>query len=228
MKSPNAAPSPIERAFGHTFRDRDLLKTALTPPSAGLHPHNQRLEFLGDAVLQLCASTLIFRAHPDWDEGAMSKLRGMLVCTDALHQWALDLGLELERGPRSPKTASERGQRKAKADAVEALLAAAFLDGGQELAGVQEIVSRRHLKAIKEARLGIWEERDAKTTLQEWAALHGLPAPAYELLERSGPDHMPVFRVQVKVGERAAEATAGTLKRAQSGAAHALLAEFKP
>lgn len=224
---PPGAPSPLEEGLGYRFRDPGLLRTALTPPSAGLPEDNQRLEFLGDSVLHLCVSLLVYREHPDWAEGALSKLRGMLVCTDALHQWARDLGVELGRGPRSPRMPGAVDLRNPLADAVEALLAAVFLDvqgaGGDALGTVRGIVERRFLKEVREAFVGIWEARDSKTTLQERAAAMALAPPVYELLERSGPDHAPSFTVQASLGERAATATASTLKRAQTEAARALL-----
>ena len=225
--SPPSAASPLEAALGYRFRDAELLHNALTPPSAGLPLDNQRLEFLGDSVLHLCVSRLVYREHPQWAEGALSKLRGLLVCTDALHQWAQDLGVELGRGPRSPRKPGAVDLRNPLADSVEALLAAVFLDvqgaGGDALGTVQAIIERRFLKEVQGAYLGIWEAKDTKTTLQERAAAMNLPAPVYELLQRSGPDHAPSFSVQVSVGERRASAVAGTLKGAQSEAARALL-----
>ena len=224
---PPSTPSPLEAALGYRFEDPGLLRAALTPPSAGLPEDNQRLEFLGDSVLHLTVSLLVFREHPDWAEGALSKLRNLLVCTDALHQWAQDLGIELGRGPRSPRKPGAVDLRNPLADAVEALLAAVFLDvggrGGDAFGTVQGIVERRFLAEVREAYVGIWETRDSKTTLQERAAAMALPPPAYELITRSGPDHAPSFTVRVSLGERAATATAGTLKRAQTEAARALL-----
>ncbi|MDR3673121.1 MAG: ribonuclease III domain-containing protein [Holophaga sp.] len=227
---PPAPPAPLshlEEGLGYRFRDPALLHAALTPPSAGLPSDNQRLEFLGDSVLHLCVSILVYREHPQWAEGALSKLRGLLVCTDALHQWAKDLGIELGRGPRSPRKPGAVDLRNPLADAVEAILAAIFLDvqaqGENAFATVQAIIERRFAQEVREAYLGIWETKDSKTTLQERAAAMALPPPVYELLQRSGPDHAPSFTVQVNVGERSATATAGTLKRAQTEAARALL-----
>ena len=222
-----STPSILEQRLGYQFRDAALYRAALTPPSAGLPVDNQRLEFLGDSVLHLTVSTLLYREHPKWAEGALSKLRGLLVCTDALHLWAKDLGIELGRGPRSPRKPGAVDLRNPLADAVEALLAAVFLDvqaqGGDAFGTVQAIVERRFLPEIQAAFMGIWESRDSKTTLQERAAVLTLAPPAYELLERAGPDHAPAFTVRVSMGEHAATATAGTLKRAQTEAARALL-----
>ena len=219
-------PSPLEQRLAYQFQDEGLLSTALTPPSAGRSPDNQRLEFLGDSVLHLCVSLLVYREHPSWPEGSLSKLRGLLVCTDALHAWALDLGVELEKGPRSPRKASA-SLRNALADAMEAILAAIFLDlqarGREPLEGVQAIVAGRFLEEIRSAYVGIWETKDSKTTLQERGATLALPPPRYELLERTGPDHAPLFRVLATVGGHEAQACASTLKRAQMEAARILL-----
>jgi len=227
LQTPPSEPSPLEAGLRHRFRDRDLLRAALTPPSAGLQPDNQRLEFLGDSVLNFCVALLIHREHPQWAEGPMSKLRGLLVCTDALHQWAGDLGVELAAGPRSRRKPGTANLRNALADSVEALLAAVFLDvqaqGGDALGAVQAIVERRFLAEVRAAFEGVWESRDSKTTLQERAAAMAVPPPVYELVRREGPDHAPSFTVRVSLGELAATASAGTLKRAQTEAARALL-----
>jgi ribonuclease III len=217
----------LEASLGYRFRDREGLRTALTPPSTGLNPNNQRLEYLGDAILQLCVSDLIFREKPDWDEGAMSKLRGMLVCTQTLCEWALFLDLHLGTGPRSTKKDAIASVRKPKADAMEAIVAAVFLDarnaGQDPLATVSGVVASRFLTAIRQAQIGVWEAGDSKTTLQERAATLSLPAPFYELVERSGPDHAPVFTVRVHMGTLEAVASSGTLKRAQMEAAREIL-----
>ncbi len=228
---PDPAPagaSPLEARLGHAFLDPALLEEALTPPAAGLPTNNQRLEFLGDALLNAAAALLIHREHPDWDEGGMSKLRGMLVCTDSLRRWALDLGLELRAGPRSSRKAgAHAAARRPLADAVEALLAAAYLDaaapGRDGFPLVVDLVSRRFGQEIREAFPGIWEEQDSKTTLQELAAARALPPPVYELLGRSGPDHLPDFRVRAEAGGKSACASSGTIQKAEAEAARALL-----
>lgn len=230
MKQDDPEMPRLEASLGYHFQDREWLRTALTPPSTGLNTNNQRLEYLGDAILQLCVSDLIFHEKPDWDEGAMSKLRGMLVCTQTLCEWALSLELKLGTGPRSTKKDSDAAVRKPKADAMEALIAAVFLDarsaGGDSLATVAGLVAAKFLPSIRQARIGVWEERDSKTTLQERAATLALPPPAYEQIERGGPDHAPVFTVRVRMGTLEAVATAGTLKRAQMEAAREILKQL--
>jgi len=222
----------LEAALGYRFCDREWLRTALTPPSTGLTPNNQRLEYLGDAILQLAVSELIFREKPDWHEGAMSKLRGLLVCTQSLSEWATDLDLRLGVGPRSTRKESSPSVRKPKADAMEAVIAAVFLDarhaGQDPLATVTGLVASKFLASIRQARIGIWEEQDSKTTLQERAVSLSFPTPCYELVEKGGPDHAPVFTVRVRVGNLEAVATSGTLKRAQMAAARELLKHLDP
>lgn len=226
MKQPKGpVRKDIEAPLQYQFHDPSLLDLALTHGSAGKGLDNQRLEYLGDALMNFCVARLIYQERPDWPEGAMSKLRGMLVCTDALHDWARELGLTLTTGTRAPKQPG--ALRKPLADAIEALLAAIFLDSEKSrnggLEAVMAIVARRHLDAIRSAQLGMWEHRDSKTTLQEKAAALGFPAPSYEQLSRSGPDHQPTFKVRVTVGELQAEASAGNLKQAEILAARELV-----
>jgi ribonuclease III len=227
VSSPSASRPLLESRLGYQFRNRDLMRMALTPPSSGISPNNQRLEYLGDAILQCCVSQLVFLGQPAWEEGAMSKLRGMLVCTESLRDWAQELDLELERGPRSLKKPSDAHLGKPMADAMEAILAAIYLDaeraGEDPMKAVMELVKKRFEPSIRAAVPGIWEARDSKTTLQERASSAGLPAPIYELVERSGPDHEPRFFVRVRVGPLQSNGTAGTLKRAQTEAARNLL-----
>lgn len=232
MSIPHSALHILERKLGHTFADPQLLVTALTPSASGLRPNNQRLEFLGDTVLQFCVSRLLFQAHPDWSEGELTKLRGMIVCTAALREWAEDLELPLAKGPRSPRKAPPVGQRKPLADAMEALLAALFLDAtAQGMDGwnpIHRLVEGRFAPFIHGASRDAWAIRDAKTSLQERAAQLGLPAPRYLELARSGPDHAPHFQVEVTVGSTADTGQGPSLKAAQTEAARRLLLRLGP
>jgi ribonuclease-3 len=162
----------------------------------------------------------------------LSRLRGKIISTDSLSAWAKDLNIVLERGPRSPKK-SKAPSGKELADAVEALLAAVVLDseasgeGGladDGLANALKIIEARFGNAINTAGIGDWEQDDPKTALQERAAAMGLEAPVYELIERSGPEHAPVFCCSVKVGKFEAVGKGSTLKRAHMEAARLLLA----
>lgn len=227
---PKAKPAADpEQLLGYRFRDRGLLDEALTPPSSGLPGNNQRLEFLGDALLNAAVALLVHRERPDWAEGDLSKLRGMLVRREALLEWSRDLGLGLRAGPRSPKLAP--AGENALADAVEAVLGAAFLDargaGEDGFQAVLAMVERRFLPRVQAAQAGAWETQDAKTTLQERVASRGWAPPRYITLGRSGPDHAPRFRVRAEAGALCAEAEAGTLKGAETEAARILLAKLK-
>lgn len=220
----------LESRLGHRFRDRALLELALTPPSSGLSAHNQRLEFLGDALLNAAIAVLVHRERPTWPEGDLSKLRGMLVRREALLEWSQELGLELRSGPRSPKATAQAGRENALADAMEAVLGALFLDAqtadGEPFQSVVAAVERRFLPGIRAARPGVWETQDSKTTLQERAASRGWKPPVYTLLQRSGPDHAPRFKVHAEVGTLEADAEAGTIKGAETEAARILLARL--
>ena len=228
MQGSKAGIAALEARLGHVFANRIHLEEALTHASTGKGRDNQRLEFLGDALLNFCVALIIHRERPDWEEGPMSKLRGVLVCTEALHEWALDLGM----GRLLAAGGHTRMGPKPLADAVEALLAAMYLDvqaaGGNGAAEVLRLVETRHLEAIRCADPGLWTRRDAKTTLQETAARLGLPAPAYELLEQSGPDHAPRFAVRARTGPHVAEAEGPTRKKAETVAARKLLDQLAP
>jgi ribonuclease-3 len=216
----------LQARLGYRFRDPALLAEALTHASAGSRRDNQRLEFLGDALLNFTAAFLLHRERPDWQEGAMSKLRGVLVRTDSLHAWALDLGLDRALKAAHPRKAPPMGP-KPLADALEALLAAVYLDalagGGDGTLPVRTLLERRFLEDIRQARPESWTRSDPKTHLQETAARLGLPAPAYSLVAQGGPGHAPRFTVRVSVGPSSAEAEGPTRKGAEGDAARQLL-----
>lgn len=219
-------PGELEARLGYRFTDRSLLQEALTHSSLGAARHNQRLEFLGDALLNFTVALLLHRERPDWQEGSMSKLRGLLVQTDSLHEWALELGLDRAFQATHPQKAPAMGP-KPLADALEALLAAVFLDaqavGLDATASVRALVESRFLPAIQQTRPESLTARDPKTFLQETAARLGLPAPVYNQVAQTGPGHAPHFTVQVSVGTHAAQAEGSTRKRAERDAARQLL-----
>ena len=219
----------LESRLGHRFQDRALLEQALTHASAGKGSDNQRLEFLGDALLNLAVAELLFRERPDLREGPMSKLRGTLVRTESLHAWALDLGLDQALRVLHPRKAPAMGA-KPLADALEALLAAVHLDatasGGEGLGPLRALVAARFLEPIRSARADSWTRLDPKTHLQETAARRGLPAPVYTQLGQAGPGHAPRFEVCVAVGALQAHGEGPTRKGAEGEAARRLLAEL--
>jgi ribonuclease III len=213
----------------YSFRNPALLREALTHASAGATRDNQRLEFLGDALLNFTVALLLHRERPDWQEGAMSKLRGVLVRTDSLHAWALDLGLDRALQATHPRKAPPMGP-KPLADALEAVLAAIFLDaeasGEDGAARVKALVEGRFLEVIRQARPEGWTRTDPKTHLQETAARLGLPAPVYDQVDLAGPGHAPRFTMRVTVGQLSAEAEGSTRKKAEGGAARLLLTQL--
>jgi ribonuclease-3 len=216
----------LEARLGYRFADRTLFVEALTHSSAGSTRDNQRLEFLGDALLNFAVALLLHRERPDWQEGAMSKLRGMLVRTDSLSTWAQELGLDLALKAAHPRKAPPMGP-KPLADALEAVLAAVFLDaqsaGRDGTSSVVALVETRFLESIREASPEGWTRLDPKTHLQETAARLGLPAPVYAQVDQTGPGHAPRFTVRVAVGDQSAEAEGSTRKRAEGEAAQRLL-----
>lgn len=227
----DGGPSPLEQRLGYAFADRALLSLALTHASSGAPDNNQRLEFLGDALLSGSLSLVIFREKPRWTEGHMSKLRHLLISTEALHAWASDLGVEVRTGSgRQAPAQLKTSFRKPLADAMEALLAAVFLDhrqrGGDGFSEVERLVTGRFRDAIRTADEGTWQRHDPKTTLQERAATLRLSHPAYGLLGQEGPDHAPSFRVEVRVGDHRAVGVGPNRKKAEASAAARMLEQL--
>jgi ribonuclease III len=177
---------------------------------------NQRLEFLGDAVLGFCVSDLIYRRFPDADEGTLTRLRAQLVNAESLAQWARAHGIaDALRLGRGAGSSGLRDSTNVLADAVEALIAACFLDAGLDSA-------RSVCAHILEVRLEAFAKvgaRDPKSELQERLQAHGDPPPVYELLESGGPAHERWFRVQVRVGSEFVGEGVGRSKRAAERAA---------
>jgi ribonuclease-3 len=214
------------RAFsgriGHEFRDPELLLRAVTHASLSgpTRPDNQRLEFLGDRVLGLVMAEALLTADPDATEGRLAPRYNALVrketCADVAR--AVGLGDVLKLG-RSEMMSGGRRKDALLGDAMEAVIAAVYLDAGFEAA--QAVVLR-----LWGARIGAVDAdaRDAKTALQEWAQARGLPPPVYTEEGREGPDHQPVFTVLVRLGNGETErAAAGTKRQAEQAAAKALL-----
>lgn len=216
----------FEDRIGYRFKDAALLEQALTHISALTGARNragsyQRLEFLGDHVLGLIVSDMLFRAFPKADEGEMSRRLADLVRKEACAEVArsIDLGSAIRLGA-SESNAGGRGRAAILADVCEALIGAVFIDGGYPAAA--ELIEQ-----LWEARMRTPARplRDAKTVLQEWAQARGLPTPNYREVERKGPDHDPVFRVTVELPDRATAEGLGRSKRAaEQAAAAAMLA----
>jgi ribonuclease-3 len=215
----------FEERIGYRFKDPALLEQALTHISALTGARNragsyQRLEFLGDHVLGLVISDMLFRAFTRADEGEMSRRLADLVRKEA----CADVGRTIELGAAIRLGASEanaggRARTAILADVCEALIGAVFIDGGYPAASalIERLWSERMRTPARPLR-------DSKTVLQEWAQARGLPTPAYREVERKGPDHDPEFRVTVELPDLAPAEGMGRSKRsAEQAAAAAML-----
>jgi ribonuclease-3 len=224
--SARAAPSSpaawLEGVLDYRFRDRALLTTALTHRSFGA-PHYERLEFLGDGVLDCVIAALLYRRFPDLPEGDLSRLRSSLVCQDALCRLALEinLGQALRLGEGEVKSGGA-GRPSILADVLEAILGAIYLDGGFEAAtAVIERLFAGQLAALASGQA----MKDAKTRLQEWLQGRHQPLPRYVLLETTGAAHEQTFRALCQIDSQDIRAEgAGSSRRLaeQAAAANAL------
>ena len=212
--------------IGHEFRRPELLLRAVTHASisSATRPDNQRLEFLGDRVLGLVMAEALLLADNSASEGQLAPRFNALVrketCADVAR--AIALGDVLKLG-RSEMMSGGRRKEALLGDAMEAVIAAVYLDAGFE--GARKVVLR-----LWGERIGAVEAdaRDAKTALQEWAQARGLPPPDYTETGRDGPDHQPMFTVEVRLENGAAEsAKAGAKRQAEQAAAKALLARME-
>lgn len=221
----------LEILVGHIFTDAALLEAALTMPSWRMdHPEakgdNQRLEFLGDAVVDLLAGELLFQLYPDASEGWLTQMRSRLTSGDALG--ACGQELHLERWLLRGRGEVMRGVRpKALADALEALFGAVYLDGGLEAARAffkKVYPPGRVADLLREPEAAL----NPKGELIQWAQSRALAVPAYELLETSGSQHAPHFRIKVTLGEALTETGEGPSRRAaEADAASKLLTRIK-
>lgn len=216
-------PSATAVFAGYAFGDGSLLAQALSHRSAG-SPHNERLEFLGDALLNLIIAEQLYARWPKADEGAMTRARAELVRESALAGVArtLDLGAQLTLGPGEMKTGGHR-RDSILADALEALVAALYLDGGLDTCRDVVLPWFEPLLAALPPLHQVG--KDAKTRLQEWLQARQLPLPIYALLEESGDDHDKRFRVGCTLSEPALSSEGeGTSRRAaEQVAAEAVL-----
>ena len=217
-----ASTAALAEAIGHDFERPELLERALAHRSwcaeHGGAASNERLEFLGDAVLGWVVADLVFHAHPDLPEGRLSELRKSVVNGLALAEVATSLGLgdhvKLGRGEAAAGGASKP---TILSDAFEAVLGAVYLDGGAPAA---HALVERHVGPLLATRLDVVSELDPKTELQERCARLGRPAPAYAVTS-TGPDHAKVFRAQVSVGGEVVGDGEGSSKKSAEQAAAA-------
>ncbi|WP_293862087.1 ribonuclease III [uncultured Alsobacter sp.] len=219
----------LEAAVGHVFADRTLLERALThisalPGTPADGPHYQRFEFLGDRVLGLVIADMLFRAYPAATEGELSRRLAHLVrretCAEVAMAWDVPPHVILGLGERQ---SGLRRKEALLADVCEAILAAVYLDAGFDAA--RSVIEAAFGPKMAEPGRSV---RDAKSALQEWAMGLGLPVPVYREVERSGPDHAPIFRIEACVnGFEPAWAEGRSKRLAEQAAAVAFLEREK-
>lgn len=224
QEPPENARAQLERSLGYAFTRRELLETALTHPSAavGSDTHYERLEFLGDAVLDLAIADLLMRQFPTAKEGPLSKLRASIVNarTLALKAQAIDLGEMLKLGKGEEKSGG-REKISILAAAFEAVIGAIYIDNG--LVPAQQVVERLFEGDIG----GPSAERDYKTELQEVAYRRFRAQPVYELVAAHGPDHAKRFTTRIRIaGRDLGLGEGGSKKQSEQAAARKALSNI--
>ena len=218
----------LEEKLGYTFRDTGLLENALTHSSYANENRgksqgsNERLEFLGDSILGMVVADYLYRAHPDLPEGDLTRTRAALVCEGSLVEVAHALGLgEYLKLGRGEDAGGGRHRPSIQADAVEALLAAVYLDGG--IGSARKII--QHFILDREKEKGA--NRDYKTALQELVQRESGQVLEYRLTGSSGPDHAKIFAVEVDLNGATVGAGQGhSKKEAEQNAAKAAIARL--
>lgn len=220
----------LEEKIGYAFRDRTLLENALTHSSyANEHrdkgmPSNERLEFLGDSILGLVVADHLYRNRPDLPEGDLTRIRAALVCEGSLVEVAksLDLGSYLKLG-RGEESGGGRKRPSIQADAVEAMLAAVYLDGG--IGQARKLI---HSLILNQEREKIANGRDFKTGLQELVQRESGQVLSYRLVGESGPDHAKTFSMEVLLnGQPVGSGEGRSKKEAEQAAAKAAVEKLE-
>jgi len=224
--------SPFEKKIGYSFRNIDLLKEAFTHrsflnenPAWGV-PHNERLEFLGDAVLELVITEYLYQKYPKDDEGKLTSIRAALVNYVALSKVARDIGMESYiRTSRGEARDQGKAREVILANAFEALLGALYLDGGYR--AVADFIKAHTLASLDDVvSQGLY--KDAKSSLQEYAQERFKFTPTYTVVKESGPDHKKIFTVAVIIdGKEAACGEGSSKQEAEVEAAKNALYVFK-
>lgn len=205
----------LQQAIGYHFADVSHLELALCHPSLAEGRNNQRLEFLGDRVLGLLVSELLYRQFPDEAEGQLARRHAALVCGQALTHVAteINLGKYLRLGMSEQLVDGEKNPATLE-DAIESLIGAMYIDSG--------------LEPVKKFVLTHWQPllhkmseppKDNKSALQEWAQARGLPLPEYKLIDTTGPAHAPEFTIEASVEGHLAQQASNRGKRAAEQAA---------
>lgn len=217
---------PLEAKIGHGFSDKSLLAVALTHVSAASGPRRQtyqRLEFLGDRVLGLAVSEMLYHTYPEAEEGELSRRLAALVrkesCAEVAREWGVENFIRLGEGERQAGSTA----MALLGDVCESIIGAVFLDAGYTQA--RQVVARAFETRMRFPSRPL---RDPKTILQEWAQARRLPTPIYTELARTGPDHAPEFTICVTIEGHAPEQAVGQSKRfAEQAAAEAFLRREK-
>ena len=221
---PQRTVTALNKATGHEFRDVERLERALTHSSAGRdgHGHYERLEFVGDRVLGLVISELLFQRFPKANEGELSVRLNALVNADTCAAVADELGLhKMILTGSDVKRLTGKRMRNVRADVIESLIAAIYFEAGLE--GAKAFIERYWSDRADEVHSA---RRDAKTELQEWAHARGAEAPEYRILKRDGPDHEPSFTVGVLIdGVQRAKGQGRSKRIAEQEAAEIVLRE---
>jgi ribonuclease-3 len=218
----NADLAVLEQALGHTFRDRDLLARALTHKSriyeksadGSASADNEQLEFLGDAILGFVVSECLVRRFPSFPEGRLSKLKAHLVSAAWLYEVAqeLNLGDHLLLG-RGEEMSGGREKRALLSDALEALIAALYIDAGLDT--VRMLIEQQIIGSLPMPENGLESAvTDHKSALQEMAQALKLPPPRYVIVAEEGPEHAKTFTVEVRVGKEWISQAQGMSKKA--------------
>ena len=214
----------LEEGIGYIFDDKKILEEALCHSSFakeyGLNYNNERLEFLGDAVLEFIVTRTLFRTYPDANEGELTQMRSSLVRSDSLFKKADSLripyivlhGHTMKTG-ELPKSVT--------ADALEAVIGAVCLDGG--ISAAERVVKKLFLSDSEEQFI----ERDPKTALQLWLQARGMPLPKYELLKTEGPSHSPIFTVRLYMNGFQHVETGTSRKKAEAKVASLILNDLR-
>lgn len=207
-------PEEIEKLTGYQFKDRMLLRSALSHKSyvnelkINTYPEYERLEFLGDAVLELVVSDHLYRKKGDMPEGEMTKLRAALVCESTLAECAREISLsDFILVGRGEEEQGSRFRDSIVSDVFEALIGAIYLDGGIDAA--REHIEKYVLKDMERRRLFY----DAKSILQERVQKKG-QSLAYRITDERGPDHRKIYTVEVLINEKCAATGEGSSKKA--------------
>ena len=216
----------FQEKIGYKFKNIELLEEALTHSSyaneSGLSRFNERLEFLGDAVLELITSEKLYGEYPKLDEGELTRLRSRFVCKNSLSSWAVSvkLGSIIKLGKSIIRSGATQSME---ADAAEAVFGAVFLDGGY--AEAKKVIMAFLSIQKAEASSSVV---DAKTELQEILQSRGMGVPYYKTIDRKGPDHALSFKVQVSLGDKILTSAWGnSIKEAEFKAAEAALANLE-